>query len=73
MATKLNIEVYPAASEEAAIDFTGVDYLSFINGATYGKPPIIAPETDNYSPGETVVVFVNPDRCAAIRVEKVNA
>lgn len=72
MATKLNVEVFPADDVESVL-FEGVDYLSFINGATYGKPPIIAPETDNYSPGETVVVFVNPDRCAAIRVEKVSA
>jgi len=54
--TKLNIEVYPNDDGDP-VEFENVDYLSFINGETYGKPPIIAPGTENYSQGPTEVVF----------------
>lgn len=70
MDTKLNIRVTPDGAEED-IEFEGVDYLSFINGSTYGKPPIVAPGTENYQTGPCRVLFVNPDKISAVQVDKV--
>jgi hypothetical protein len=58
-----------AQSEEDGIDFDNIDFLSFINGGTFGKPAIIAPGEDHVA-GETRVLYVNTALVVAVEVTK---
>lgn len=53
-----------------AVAFKGVEFISFVNEKTYGKPPIIAPGTESYQPHEADVLFINPANLGAMRVKK---
>lgn len=71
----LFIEVYPV--REALPDDEGTeplkfeaDYLSFVNGDTYGKPPIVAPNDPDHISGSKTVLYVNPANVACVAVEK---
>lgn len=79
----LDVKVWPTGydtetrrPEHAPIEVEDVDYVSFVSspggthGGTYGKPPIIAPGTDNYQEGEIVVLFLNPANIVAAEVTK---
>jgi hypothetical protein len=57
------------------VDFNEVDFISFVNHNTYGKPPIIAPGTDDFTParerqGDVTVLYVNPNNITALRATK---
>lgn len=65
----LDVTIFTASDLEP-IQEDGVEFVSFINDKTFGKPPIIAPGTDDYQRDEADVLFINPANIAAIRVVK---
>lgn len=67
--------------DAAEILFDGVDFISFVSSpggahpGTYGKPPIIAPGTEDFTAasarqGNVTVLYVNPANVTAMQVTK---
>lgn len=66
-----SVKVYPigATSKEDALEFEDVEFLSFINEGTFGKPAIVAPGPEHKA-GEAYVLYVNTGAVLAVEVEK---
>lgn len=75
-----NIRIVPATDADDSL-FDNIDFVSFVSSpggahpGTYGKPPIIAPGTDEFvaasqREGEVTVLFVNPANILAMQVTK---
>lgn len=66
--------VWPAEeSSGQSFEFDDVDFISFVSNQTFGKPAIIAPGTDDFSPAggeEVTVLYVNPGNVAALLATK---
>jgi hypothetical protein len=53
--------------------FAEVDFISFVNADTHGKPAIIAPGTPNFQSaddGNVTVLYVNPGQISALKATK---
>lgn len=70
------ITVYPAGcKDDESLEFENIDFLSFINGETYGKPPLITGDEEGSTARAIaregqIVLFVNPANVAAVEVHK---
>jgi hypothetical protein len=68
--------IWPAEeSTGQSFDFEDVDFISLVSNNTYGKPPIIAPGTEDFTSAEALdrdvtVLYVNPANIAAVKVTK---
>lgn len=50
-----------------------IDYISFINDETYGKPPLITSDVDGrpaVARDDDNVLYINTSRVAAVKVRK---
>lgn len=72
----LDGKIYPTDDPVGGyVRFEDVDYISFVSNSTYGKPPIIAPGTDDFTSAqelgrEITVLYVNPANITALEVTK---
>lgn len=65
----LDVTVHTSGDLEP-IQEDGVEFVSFVNSKTFGKPPIIAPGTEDYQRDKADVLYINPENVAAVRVKK---
>ena len=74
MARKYDVAVYPMQTKGAGIDepdplrFTSVDYISFVNSDTFGKPPLIADKEHNV-PEDANILYINPALIVAVELD----
>lgn len=68
----LNVKVWASGDPHQLLEFRDVDYLSFINHDTYGKPPLVVGEDERpaLAREDDRVVYVNTALAAVVEVEK---
>lgn len=65
----LRVQVHGLDGEPLELENRVVDFVSFVNQDTFGKPAIIAPG-DDHARGEVTVLYVFPGGISALEVEK---
>lgn len=65
----LRVKVHGLDGEPLDLDNDEVDFISFVNASTFGKPAIIAPG-DDHQRGNVKVLYVFPGGISALEVEK---
>ena len=56
--------------DQAPVEFEDIDYLSFINGDTFGKPPLITGEDRVRDVLPITVLYVSTGNVSAIEVTR---
>lgn len=62
----IDVEVYPVGEESEPIEYIGVNYISLVNGETYGIPALIAePRIEGKLPA--TILYVNPENISVMK------
>lgn len=71
---RINVKVWPAGeagSAEEPIDVGEVNYISLVNGETYGIPALISEERVKTEGLPVRILYINPENVVAIDATRV--
>lgn len=69
---KINVRIWPVEDQPDGdpIDIGEVNYISLVNGETYGIPALIAEERVKTEGLPVKILYINPENVVAIEAER---